>query len=137
MAMDEKFWPSRKVCNYTFNFMAMSCLLWLTILWHMFKATRLFLVTCVHYNYKWIANLVVDFQFSFSEGIVYFFVKRIYNTMANIGKIRCSNYLQIELNWMMTLKHSKLWRFKMQILKNIKGITKSFDCMHSWDLKIW
>ncbi len=27
MAMDEKLWPSCKVCHYTFNFMAMSCLL--------------------------------------------------------------------------------------------------------------
>jgi len=44
--------------------MAMPCLLGLTILWHLSKATRLFLVACVHYNYKWIANLVVDFQIS-------------------------------------------------------------------------
>ncbi len=27
MTMDEKFLPSCKVCDYTFNFMAMSCLL--------------------------------------------------------------------------------------------------------------
>jgi hypothetical protein len=32
--------------------MAMSCLLQLTILWHLSKAIRLFLVVCVHYNYK-------------------------------------------------------------------------------------
>jgi hypothetical protein len=82
--MDEKFWLSHKVCDYTFNFMAMSYLLQLTILWHLFKATRLFLVACVHYNYKWVANLIFDFQFSFSERIVYLFVKRTYNTMENI-----------------------------------------------------
>jgi hypothetical protein len=52
MAMDEKFWPSHKVCDYTFNFKAMPCLLQLTILWHLSKATRLFLVACVHYNYN-------------------------------------------------------------------------------------
>jgi hypothetical protein len=52
MAMDEKFWPSCKVCDYTFNFMAMSCLLQLIVLWHFYKATKLFLVACVHYNCK-------------------------------------------------------------------------------------
>jgi hypothetical protein len=46
--------------------MAMPCLLRLTILWHLSKATRLLLVTCVHFNYKWITNLVVDFQISFN-----------------------------------------------------------------------
>jgi len=60
--MDEKFLLSHKVYNYTFNFMAMSCLLQLIILWHLSKATRLFFVTCVHYNYKWITNSVIDFQ---------------------------------------------------------------------------
>jgi hypothetical protein len=40
--MDDKFCLNQKVYDYTFNFMAMSCLLWLTILWHLFKATRLF-----------------------------------------------------------------------------------------------
>jgi hypothetical protein len=32
MAMDKKFWPSHKVCDYSSNFMVMSCLLHLTIL---------------------------------------------------------------------------------------------------------
>ncbi len=72
--MDEKLWPSCKVCDYTFNFMAMSCFLRLTILWHLSKATRLFLVTCVHYNYKWVTNLVIDFQFSSSD--IHFMVSR-------------------------------------------------------------
>jgi hypothetical protein len=31
MAMDETFWPSQKVYDYTFNFMAMSCLLALVL----------------------------------------------------------------------------------------------------------
>jgi hypothetical protein len=66
MAMDEKFWPNRKVCDYIFNFMAMSCLLWLVVLWHLSKAIRLFLISCVHYNYKWVANWIVDFQISSS-----------------------------------------------------------------------
>ncbi len=66
MAMDEKFFPSHKFCNYTFNFMAMSCLLRLIILWHLSSIARLFLITCVHNNYKWVANLVVDFQIPFS-----------------------------------------------------------------------
>jgi len=35
MAMDNKLWPTHKVCDYTFNFMAMSCPLQLTILWHL------------------------------------------------------------------------------------------------------
>jgi hypothetical protein len=52
MVMDEKFWPSHKFCNYTFNFMAMSCLLRLTILWQLFLVARLFLIACVHNNYK-------------------------------------------------------------------------------------
>jgi hypothetical protein len=47
MVMDEIFWPSRKVYDYIFNFMAMSYLLRLIVLWHLSKATRLFLVTCV------------------------------------------------------------------------------------------
>jgi hypothetical protein len=71
MAMDEKLWHSFKVCDYTFNFMAMSCLLQFIILWHLSKVTILFLVVvlvaCVHYNYKWVANLVVDFQISSNE----------------------------------------------------------------------
>jgi hypothetical protein len=46
MAMDENFWPSRKVCDYTFNFMAMSCLLQLIVLRHLFKTTKLYLITC-------------------------------------------------------------------------------------------
>jgi hypothetical protein len=62
-----KLWHNRKVGDHTFNFMAMSCLLQLTILWHLSKRTRLFLVTCVHYNYKWIANSIIDFQFSSSD----------------------------------------------------------------------
>jgi hypothetical protein len=37
------------------------------VLWHLSKVTRLFLVTCVHYNYKWITNLIVDFQISISD----------------------------------------------------------------------
>jgi hypothetical protein len=64
--MDEKIWPSHKVCDYIFNFIAMSCLLWLTILWHLSKATMLVLVACVHYNYKWITNSIVHFQISSS-----------------------------------------------------------------------
>jgi hypothetical protein len=52
MVMNEIFWHSRKVYDYTFDFMAMSCLLLLTVLWHLSKAIRLFLVACVHYNYK-------------------------------------------------------------------------------------
>jgi hypothetical protein len=52
MTMDERFWPSCEVCDFTFNFMAMSCLLQLTVLWHLSKETRLFLVAYVHYNYK-------------------------------------------------------------------------------------
>jgi len=64
--MDEKFRPSYKVYDYTFNFMAMSCLLQLIVLWHLSKATMLFLVTCVHYNYKWVTNSIVDFQISSS-----------------------------------------------------------------------
>jgi hypothetical protein len=67
MAMDEKFWPNHKVCDYTFNFMAMSCFLQLTVLHHLSKATKLFLVTCVHYNYKLVANLVINFQISSSD----------------------------------------------------------------------
>jgi hypothetical protein len=65
--MDENFWPSCKVCDYTFNFMAMSCLLQLIVLWHLSKTTRLFLIACVHDNYKWVTNLVIDFQISFSD----------------------------------------------------------------------
>jgi hypothetical protein len=63
---DEKIWPNFKVCNYTFNFMAMPCLLWLIVLWHLSMATRLFLVACVYCNYKWVANSIIDFQISFS-----------------------------------------------------------------------
>ncbi len=47
--------------------MAMSCLLWLIVLWHLSKATKLFLIACVHYNYKWVANSILDFQISSSE----------------------------------------------------------------------
>ncbi len=72
MAMDEKFWPNCKVYNYTFNFIAMSCLLQLIVLWHLFKTTRLFLVKCVHNNYKWVANLVVAFQISSNECFIGF-----------------------------------------------------------------
>jgi hypothetical protein len=43
-SIDEKLWPSFKVCDYTLNFMAMSCLLQLTVLWQLSKATRFFLV---------------------------------------------------------------------------------------------
>jgi hypothetical protein len=43
--------------------MAMSCLLRIIVLWHLSKATKLFLISCVHYNYKCVTNLVVDFQF--------------------------------------------------------------------------
>ncbi len=53
---------SHKVCNYIFNFIAMLCLLWLIVLWHLSKATRLFSIACVHYNYKWVTNSVIDFQ---------------------------------------------------------------------------
>ncbi len=67
MAMHEKLWPNHKVCEYTFNFIMMSCILQLTILWHLSKATRLFLVTCVHYNYKWVTNSIIDFQNSSSD----------------------------------------------------------------------
>jgi hypothetical protein len=66
MAMDEIFCFNYKVCNYIFNFMAMSCLLWLIDVWHLSKATRLFLVTFVHYNYKWVTNSVIDCQISFN-----------------------------------------------------------------------
>jgi hypothetical protein len=52
MAIDEKIWLSHKACDCTFNFMPMSCLLQLTILWHLFKATNFFIVTHVHYDYK-------------------------------------------------------------------------------------
>jgi hypothetical protein len=52
MVMDEIFRRSHKVCDYTFDFMAMSCLLRLTVLWHLSKAISLFLVARVHYNYK-------------------------------------------------------------------------------------
>ncbi len=50
----------------------------LIILWHLFKPTRLFLVACVHYNYKWITNVVIDFQISCSIfwpccDVLYFF----------------------------------------------------------------
>jgi hypothetical protein len=62
IAMDENFWVSCKVCVYIFNFMPMSCFLQLTVLWHLSKVTKLFSVTCVHYNYKCVANLIVDFQ---------------------------------------------------------------------------
>jgi hypothetical protein len=65
--MDDKFWPNRKVCNYIFNFMAMSHLLQLIVLWHLSKASRLVLVACVHYNYKWVANSIVHFQISSSD----------------------------------------------------------------------
>ncbi len=67
MVMNEIFWHSRKVYDYTFDFMAMSCLLLLTVLWHLSKAIRLFLVACVHYNYKWVTNSLVDFQILFNE----------------------------------------------------------------------
>ncbi len=40
---------------------------WDHVLWHLSKATKLFLVTCVHYNYKWVTNIVIDFQISLSE----------------------------------------------------------------------
>jgi hypothetical protein len=53
------FGPSYKVCDYTFNFMAMSCLLWLIVLLHLSIPTRLFLVACVHYDYKWITNVLL------------------------------------------------------------------------------
>ncbi len=62
MAMDENFRPSYKVCDYIFNLLAMLCLLQLIVLWHFSKATKLFLVTCVQYNYQWVINLVIDFQ---------------------------------------------------------------------------
>jgi hypothetical protein len=39
MAMDEKLWPSSNVCDYIFNFMTMSYLLQLNVLWHLFKVT--------------------------------------------------------------------------------------------------
>jgi hypothetical protein len=67
MTMDEKLWHSHKVYNYTFNFMAMSCLLGLIVLWHLSETSKLFLVTCVHYNYKWVTNSVINFQISFNE----------------------------------------------------------------------
>jgi hypothetical protein len=41
MVMDEFFWFGHKVCDYIFNFMAMSYMLWLIVLWHLFKATKL------------------------------------------------------------------------------------------------
>jgi hypothetical protein len=66
MTMDEKFWPGHKVCNYIFNVMTMSCLLQLIVLWHLSKVTMCFLVACVHYNYKGVANSIVDFQMSSS-----------------------------------------------------------------------
>jgi hypothetical protein len=49
MAIDEKLWPNHKVCECTFKF---QLLLQLTILWHLSKATSLFIVACVHYDYK-------------------------------------------------------------------------------------
>jgi hypothetical protein len=33
------------------------------------KATKLFLVASIHYNYNLVANLVIDFQISSNEGI--------------------------------------------------------------------
>jgi hypothetical protein len=66
--MDEFFNPSCKVSNYTFNFMSISSLSWLTVLWHLSKTTKVFLVACVHYNYKWVTNSIFDFQVSSSEG---------------------------------------------------------------------
>jgi len=65
MAMDEKIWSSGKVCNYIFNFMAMSCLVWLIILLHLSKVSKLVLVISVHYNYKWIVNPIVGFNICF------------------------------------------------------------------------
>jgi hypothetical protein len=69
MEMDEIFYPNHKVYDYIFNFKAMSCFLWLNVLWHLSKAIKLFLIACVHYNYKWVANSVLDFQISSNEVI--------------------------------------------------------------------
>jgi hypothetical protein len=56
-----------RFATYTFNFMAMSCLLQVTVLWHLSRAIKLFLITCVYYNYKRVANLVIDFQIYSSD----------------------------------------------------------------------
>jgi len=40
MEMDEKFQPSFKVYDRIFNFMTMSCLLWLIVLPHLSKVTK-------------------------------------------------------------------------------------------------
>jgi hypothetical protein len=88
--MDEKLWHSHKVYNYTSNFMATSRLLQLTILWHLSKATRIFLITCVHYNHKWITNSIIDYPISsivnkaFTRIVQDIFVKTLVKTATNI-----------------------------------------------------
>ncbi len=58
---------SHLVTNPMLGLWHMPCLLQLIVLWHLSKVIRLFLVACVHYNYKRVANSIVDFQFSFNE----------------------------------------------------------------------
>jgi len=55
------------IITFLTSWPCVSCLLQLIVLWHLSKATRVFLLACVHYNHKWIANLVIDFQISSSE----------------------------------------------------------------------
>jgi len=50
MAMDEKFWPSCKVCDYTFNFMAMSSLLQLVVPLHLNPIFHVLLLNLVAHD---------------------------------------------------------------------------------------
>jgi hypothetical protein len=70
--------------------MAISCLLQWIFLWHLSKTIRLFLVVCVHYNYKWVTYLVIDYQISssvngaFTRVVQYNFVKTLVKIATNI-----------------------------------------------------
>jgi hypothetical protein len=99
-----------RFATYTFNFMAMSCLLRLTTLRHLSKAIRLFLITCVHYNSKWIANLVVDFQIYFTD--IHLMVSRLALSSDNsliVLKFRYFNLVAIRLAYLEF--HKIIFRF--------------------------
>jgi hypothetical protein len=126
--MDEIFWPNRKVCDYTFNFMAMSCLWWLTIFWYLSQTIRLFLLTCVHYNYKWIANPIVDFQFSFNVILIMLLTKTqewnrlvIFTSWCNLALIDCFFksmigvcFWQVDTTWCLLVDFylSQCWNYE-------------------------
>jgi len=68
------------------------------------KATRLFLVACVHYNYKWITNSVVDYQISssvskaFTRVVQHTFVKTLIKIVANITTTNKKHFFSFQGN---------------------------------------